>query len=142
MIERLVLVVVLAVAAAVAFYLLRTVHMRRMQPAAVAAGVPTLLYFRSDTCAVCPTQGRYVSEVATDWDGRLRVQTVDAATEIELTSRFQVFTLPTTILLDRQGNVSAVNYGLTDSDKLARQLHSVAGTASRRAQSPAIPEGL
>lgn len=136
MIERLMVVALLAVAALAAYYLFRTVHMRRMEPAPVTAGMPTLLYFRSDTCAICPTQGRFVNEAAADWDGRLRVQTVDATAETELASRYQVFTLPTTILLDRQGQVSAVNYGLTDSGKLARQLYSVAGPVSQ-VQSPA-----
>ncbi len=135
MIERVALVALLAGAAVAAYYLFRMIHMRRMQPAA-PTGIPTLLYFRSDTCAVCPTQGRFVDEVAATWNGRLRVQTIDAALETELTSQFQVFTLPTTILLDEQGHVSAVNYGLTDSGKLTRQLHGVAEQAPP-SQSPA-----
>ncbi len=134
MIERLALVLLLVGAAVAAYYLFRMAHIRRMRPAA-PAGLPTLLYFRSDTCAVCPTQGRFVNEVAATWDGRLRVQTIDAALETELTSQFQVFTLPTTILLDEQGKVSAVNYGLTDSSKLSRQLHGVAELAPPK-QSP------
>lgn len=125
MIERLALVILLVGAVTAAYYLFRMAHVRRMQPAVAESTVPTLLYFRSDTCAVCPTQGRYVDEVAANWGDYLRIQTIDATLEGELTSKFQVFTLPTTILLDKQGNVSAVNYGLTDSGKLARQMRGV-----------------
>ena len=124
MLERLALVLVLAAAGVAAYALLRQLHMRRMQPAAVA-GRPTLLYFRSDTCAVCPTQGRYVDEWAAQW-GDMTVERVDAERDPDTAARYRVFTLPTTVLLDGRGQVRHVNYGLTDAHKLGRQLAQLA----------------
>ena len=120
MLERLALVLVLAAAGVAAYALLRQLHMRRMQPAA-AAGRPMLLYFRSDTCAVCPTQGRYVDQLAAQW-GDLTIERVDAERDPDTAAHYRVFTLPTTVLLDSRGQVRHVNYGLTDAHKLGRQL--------------------
>ena len=124
MLERLALVLVLAAAGVATYALLRQLHMRRMQPVA-AASRPTLLYFRSDTCAVCPTQGRYVDELAAQW-GDVTVERVDAERDPDTAARYRVFTLPTTVLLDGRGQVRHVNYGLTDAHKLGRQLAQLA----------------
>ncbi len=124
MLERIALVLVLTAAGVAAYVLLRQLHMRRMQPAP-AAGRPMLLYFRSDTCAVCPAQGHYVDEVAAQW-GDVTIERVDAARDPDTAARYRVFTLPTTVLLDGRGQVRHVNYGLTDTDKLGRQLAQLA----------------
>ena len=123
MLERLALVLVLAAAGVAAYALFRQLHMRRMQPAA-AAGRPTLLYFRSDSCAVCPTQGRYVDQLAAQWD-ELTIERIDAERDPDTAARYRVFSLPTTVLIDGRGQVQHVNYGLTDAHKLGRQLASL-----------------
>ena len=123
MLERLALVLVLAAACVAAYTLFRQLHMRRMQPAA-AAGRPTLLYFRSDSCAVCPTQGRYVDQLAAQW-AELTIERIDAERDPDTAARYRVFSLPTTVLIDGRGQVQHVNYGLTDAHKLGRQLASL-----------------
>jgi thiol-disulfide isomerase/thioredoxin len=123
MLDRLALVLVLAAAGVAAYALFRQLHMRRMQPAA-AAGRPTLLYFRSDSCAVCPTQGRYVDQLAAQWD-ELTIERIDAERDPDTAARYRVFSLPTTVLIDGRGQVQHVNYGLTDAHKLGRQLASL-----------------
>jgi thioredoxin 1 len=122
MLERIALVALLSAAGLAGFYLLRLAHVRRMSPVAVVTGVPTLLYFRSNTCAVCPTQSRMIEQVAAAWNGRLVIEQIDAEAEPDKAGRYQVFTLPTTILLDGNGTVQRVNYGLADDRKLTRQL--------------------
>ncbi len=123
MLERLALVLVLAAAGVAAYALFRQLHMRRMQPAA-AVGRPTLLYFRSDSCAVCPTQGRYVDQLAAQW-AELTIERIDAERDPDTAARYRVFSLPTTVLIDGRGQVQHVNYGLTDAHKLGRQLASL-----------------
>lgn len=131
MIERIALLVTFSLAAVAAYYLLRAVHVRRMQPAAPQAATlsatPALLYFRADSCAVCPTQGRIIDQVAALWNGHVRIETIDAEREPETAARYRVFTLPTTILRDSDGRVRQVNYGLADERKLARQLTDLIG---------------
>jgi thiol-disulfide isomerase/thioredoxin len=119
MLERLALVLVLGAAGVAAYALLRQLHLRRMPT--VATVKPTLLYFRSDSCAVCPTQGRYVDQLAAQW-ADLTIERIDAERDPDTAARYRVFSLPTTVLIDGRGQVRHVNYGLTDVHKLGRQL--------------------
>jgi thioredoxin 1 len=121
MVERLTLILALSVAAMGAYYLFRQLHVRRMATAP-AAGRPTLLYFRADHCATCPTQARFVDHLAAQWGEGLRVERVDAERDPATAARYRVFTLPTTILIDGEGHVRQVNYGLADAQKLDRQV--------------------
>jgi thioredoxin 1 len=138
MFERVALVVALSIAAFAIFYTLRFLHLRRMPPAVEGAGTPALLYFRSDSCAACPAQGRIIDELAAQWPGRLRVERVDAARDPETAARYSVFTLPTTVLIDGDGRVRQVNYGLTDANKLGRQLADLWQPATGERQSTDI----
>lgn len=132
MLERIALLVLFAIIGYGAYRVLRLVHMRRMsqahalQPvAAGATGTPTMLYFRGDSCAVCPAQSRYVDQVAQSWDGRVAIRRIDAEREPDTASRYGVFSLPTTILVDAGGHVREVNYGLIDAHKLGRQVQAL-----------------
>jgi thioredoxin 1 len=124
MIERLFIVLFLALIGIVAFQGFRFVHVRRIAHATPGIGrsVPTLLYFHSDSCAACPMQGRVLDQLATTWAGRLAIERIDAEREPDKTSRYGIFSLPTTVLMDATGQVRQVNYGLTNTAKLERQL--------------------
>jgi hypothetical protein len=50
---------------------------------------------------------------------------VDTELEPEKAATYGVFTLPTTLVIDQQGDVKFINYGLTNSFRLAQQLESV-----------------
>ncbi len=130
MIERIALLLTMSLAAVAIYYLLRAAHMRRMQPAISSPATPSLLYFRSDSCAVCPAQGRIIDQIAAQWAGRLHIERVDAEREPETAARYRVLTLPTTILIDPEGHVRQINYGLADERKLGRQLADVIGDHS------------
>jgi thioredoxin-like negative regulator of GroEL len=71
------------------------------------------------------TQAHYVEQLAHKWPGDLTIQKIDTDTEPDKARQYGVFTLPTTILVDKMGEVRQVNYGLTNSNKLAQQLHSL-----------------
>jgi thioredoxin 1 len=125
MIERLAFILGLSLAAVVAYYVLRSLHARRIQSVAPENGTPALLYFRGDTCAACPAQGRIVDQLALQWENRLLVKRIDAERDPEVAARYSVFTLPTTVLVGADGRVRQVNYGLTDAVKLGRQLEKI-----------------
>jgi thiol-disulfide isomerase/thioredoxin len=120
-IERLAILLAVSLAAAGAYYALRALHTSRIRPRLPEGGLPALLYFRSDMCAACPTQGRAIDQLSAQWDGQLRVERIDAEREPETAARYGVFTLPTTIWLDGRGHVRQINYGLTRADKLGQQ---------------------
>jgi thiol-disulfide isomerase/thioredoxin len=125
MIERIALVITLSAALVAGFYILRYWHVRRMRPVHAGGAAPTLLYFRGDHCAVCPTQERAIGQLVASWHGDLRVERIDAERDPETAARYNVFSLPTTLWLDGEGRVRQVNYGLADAGKLARQAAEV-----------------
>jgi len=142
MIERVILLLALSLAAAAAYYLLRAIHVRRMRPTTpypAAVSTPALLYFRADSCAVCPAQGRIIDQLGAHWHDRVRVETIDAQHEPEMAALYRVFTLPTTILRDSDGRVRQVNYGLTDERKLSRQLTELTGQYPAENELPRLP---
>lgn len=111
-------------AAAAVYLAFKRQHTQRIGPVMVA-GRPTILYFGSDNCAACPTQAHYLAQVDGEWHGRVTIQKIDAEHEPEKASQYHVFTLPTTILVDAVGQVREINYGLTNSYKLSKQVASI-----------------
>jgi thioredoxin-like negative regulator of GroEL len=55
--------------------------------------------------------------------GEVRVEKVDAIADRELADRFQVYTLPTTVVMSAEGRALHVNYGYAPANKLNRQLN-------------------
>ena len=123
MIERTVITFLLIAISLGGYAVFKWQHIRRLGRVDTAVtNAPTILYFHSDACAACPTQARFLEEVAQKGDGRLAIQPIDVQAEPEKASRHGVFTLPTTILIDAQGAVREINYGLTNTAKLQQQL--------------------
>jgi len=125
MIERLALTLLIIGLSWLAFQLFQRVHRQRVTLAAAPVTQPALLYFRSDTCAPCYTQGLLLEPVLQRFSGRVLFEKIDADIDLERARQYSVFTLPTTILVDGQGVVKQINYGLTDSQKLSRQLETI-----------------
>ncbi len=123
--ERILIATVLIAAGSGAYLLFKQAHMRRLRPERERAGRPRLLYFRSDTCAPCLTQARFLEELPEPLRQRVDIEKIDVEREVETASRYGVFTLPTTLLLDHKGSVRHVNYGLADAGKLARQVEGI-----------------
>ena len=131
MFARLLLTVTLALAGVVGFALFRYFHLRRASKATVAVGRPAILYFRSDTCVPCSTQGRFLQQLQAEFGDRIVVEKVDADVEQAKAERYGVFTLPTTLIVDPGGTVRHANYGLADTRKLASQLRAVELSTAR-----------
>ena len=53
------------------------------------------------------------------------VTNIDAPSSPELTQRYHVLTVPTTVLLDASGKVHAVNYGFTNAQSLLKQVDEI-----------------
>jgi hypothetical protein len=56
------------------------------------------------------------------------VEHIDAPGEPELTRRYQVLTVPTTVVLDATGKATAVNYGFANLQRLLEQVDAVLET--------------
>jgi thioredoxin-like negative regulator of GroEL len=89
-------------------------------------GVPVLLYFTTPTCAPCKTIQRPAIQRLQERIGeRLEVVEIDAASQPEVASRWGVLSVPTTFIIDAQGNPRYVNHGVAPLDKLQRQLSEI-----------------
>jgi len=95
----------------------------RMEGDALGIEGPTLLYFSSDACAPCRLQqAPAVASLRQVMGKRAHFQEYDAIEYQDLARQFRVLTVPTTVVLSSCGDVVAVNYGVTDADKLQHQL--------------------
>jgi len=112
----------IVVLAAVALEYARSVRARRLALAGAGLGTPArepyILYFTGDGCTVCRTH----QEPALAKLDSVRVDRIDAVADRELADRFQVYTLPTTVVMSSSGKALHVNYGYAPAPKLARQL--------------------
>lgn len=94
-----------------------------IQPAETALGVPTLLYFSAGYCAPCKLQQQpIVDGLAAKFGESLIVRRYDVTEHPDLASRYKVLTLPTTVVLDGQGHVAHINYGVASQARLEAQL--------------------
>jgi hypothetical protein len=120
----------------------RFVEMRRQQALAAApldimtgGSIPTMdsdktrvriLSFQSEDCRQCHTlQAPALKRLLETCGDTIAVVEVDAPDAPELTQRYRVLTLPTTVVLDATGNARAVNYGFAPTQRLLEQVHAV-----------------
>ena len=134
MYERLLIVIAAASLGVAAFQLLRRLQLRHAQNAAVEqnglqlkAGTLHVVYFWSEHCPQCrsaqkPTLDRLLERAG---EGNIELIALRVEDYGDLAKSWGVRTLPTTYVLDRQGNVSHVNNGLASESRLLQQLDLV-----------------
>lgn len=87
---------------------------------------PSILYFTTPECVACKTiQRPALQRVQERMGSRLRVIEIDAHERPDLASRWGVLSVPTTFILDRNGDPQTVNHGATRADKLVQQVEKV-----------------
>ena len=85
-----------------------------------------ILAFGSDDCRQCHTlQAPALKRLLDARGDEVAVVDVDAPNAPELTQRYQVLTVPTTVVLDAAGHVHAVNYGFANTQHLLEQVDGV-----------------
>lgn len=139
MLER-ILIAAALIGAGVLVYRLLLSAQRRLAAQVVGPGSsrPALLVFTSPTCAPCKLQQMpIVSRLMQRWGDRLELRIVDVTRQPDVADRFAVWSLPTTIVLDPAGNVSAINQGVASERKLGEQLERVSAPARPPANRPA-----
>jgi thioredoxin-like negative regulator of GroEL len=134
MIDRLIVIVMLAGLAMAAYRLLALWQVRRAARAALSdpvlaglrPGVPAILYFTTPACAPCRTQQRpALHNLLVELGEAVQVIEVNALEQADAASRWGVLSVPTTFILDRQGRPRQINHGVAGPDKLKRQLQAL-----------------
>lgn len=86
-----------------------------------SSGEPYILYFTTEHCSTCRTlQEPALRRI------EATIRKVDAIAERELAERYAVFTVPSTVVVARDGTAAHVNYGYAPADKLRKQLAATA----------------
>ena len=85
-----------------------------------------ILAFSSEDCVQCHRlQNPVLQRILAERGGTVGVIDVHAPTSPELTERYSVLTLPTTVVLDETGRARAINYGFANSARLSKQIDEV-----------------
>jgi len=121
-------IVVLA-AACLEVFRARRARGKTLGATAAPASDPYILYFTGEGCTVCRTH----QEPALAKLGAVRIDKVDAIADRTLADRFNVYTLPTTVVMSPEGRALHVNYGYATTPKLERQLAEARGGAMQAA---------
>lgn len=110
-----------------AFAALPTQSLSDIETDAHAAQTPVrILAFSSADCHQCHTmQAPALQYVTGARKSLVSVEEIDAPGSPELTRRYRVLTLPTTVVLDAAGHVHAVNYGFASTGRLLEQVDAV-----------------
>jgi thioredoxin-like negative regulator of GroEL len=85
-----------------------------------------ILAFASEDCHQCHLlQAPVLRRVKEAHGDIVTIIDIDASNAPELTSRYRVLTVPTTVLLDVKGKAHAVNYGFTNAQSLLKQVDEI-----------------
>ncbi|HEY7356413.1 MAG TPA: thioredoxin family protein [Ktedonobacterales bacterium] len=85
-----------------------------------------ILNFSSSDCSQCfRLQAPALRRLLEARSGEVAVVNVDAPNTPELARRYQVMTVPTTVVLDATGQAQAVNFGFAPTERLLEQVDAV-----------------
>ncbi len=86
-------------------------------------GAAAVLYFTTTDCLVCRTaQKPALEQLEAALGEAVQVIEINATEQPAVADHWGVLSVPTTFIIDRQGQPRRVNHGLTRRDKLAAQL--------------------
>ena len=90
-----------------------------------------ILAFSSDDCRQCHEMQIPALQRVLDARGsKVSIAEVDAPNSPDLTQRYRIMTLPSTVVMDASGRAHAVNYGFANTQRLLDQVDKVLALAS------------
>ena len=92
----------------------------------MVSGRVHILVFSSEDCRQCHThQKPAIERVLALRSGVVSAEEIDAPNHPELTERYHILTVPSTVVLDAAGNAQVVNYGFAPTQQLLNQIDAV-----------------
>ena len=133
MIERLALALVLIIVGFVAYRICTRLQMRQAANhlstdpllSGLPPGIPTIVYFTTPTCVPCRLQQTPILQrLQQEMGDALRIIRVDATENPDAADRWGVFSVPTTFVLNCDGQPCNVHNGVVDAQTLKRELQT------------------
>jgi len=87
--------------------------------------LPTVLYFWTEQCVQCKTSQKPVLNNLKDEINNFNLVDVNAIEQKDITSLFNIRTVPSTIIFSKDGKSKFVNNGFANESELSTQLKSV-----------------
>ena len=78
--------------------------------------LPAIVDFYADWCGPCKAVAPVLEELSKEYEGRLVIYKIDTDKEEELSSLFGIQSIPTTVLLGRDGDVYSKMIGFNPDD--------------------------
>lgn len=108
------------------YWLITRAQRRNVSIKLVTPGTPAILYFTTPDCIPCKTFQRPVLQMLQAQLGRsLQVVEINATVQQELAKEWNVLSVPTTWIIDPEGQPRFVNHGVADANKILRQLQEI-----------------
>ena len=132
--ERILIVIAVAGLGVLTYHIFLQAQRRRAARGSLeraATGRSAVLVFTSPTCAPCKLQQLpIIDRILVDWRDKIDVEIIDITERPDAAVQYGVWSLPTTIVLDAQRSVIAINQGVAHEKKLRDQLASTGGFES------------
>lgn len=115
------------------YWVINAIILRRLRKPAsgiedMVPGTPVILYFTTPDCQPCATQQRpALMSLSEELGAQVQIFQVDATQRPELADYWGVLSVPTTFIIDSNGQPRGVNHGVASAEKLRRQLEAAAG---------------
>ncbi len=87
--------------------------------------LPTVLYFWTEQCVQCKTSQKPVLNNLKNENNNFNLIDINAIERKEITSLFNIRTVPSTIIFSKDGKSKFVNNGFANESELSTQLKSV-----------------
>ena len=80
---------------------MRTVSEETFTQEVLNASTPVLVNFWAPWCGVCRLMHPLLEQLQSDWEGQLKLVSINADENLKLASTYRLSTLPTVLLFDR-----------------------------------------